>query len=80
MYLGTDYCSGMMETRVDMFLFRAGFFETLSSSYMCFYGKAYYEAKIRVFPWNAFNAFELCSVRHYRFVRKESGIYFPRVN
>lgn len=66
----------MMETRADIMLFRAGFFVTVSSADMCFYGKAYFVAKIRTLSRDSFKAFELCTVRYYRFIRKGYNYYF----
>lgn len=63
---------GILETRADIFLFRAGFFETVyQARALCFFGKAVLRTKnSNLAPGTNLMPFELCSVRHYRFVQK----------
>jgi ribosomal protein S4 len=63
---------GILETRADVFLFRAGFFETIyQARILCIYGKAVLRNKnSSLSPGSHLSLFEICSVRHYKFVQK----------
>jgi len=61
-----------METRVDVFLFRVGFFESIyQARILCCYAKAVLKNRnSRLLGKTNLRPFEICSVRHYRFVQQ----------
>jgi ribosomal protein S4 len=62
----------IMESRIDIFLFRVGFFTSVyQARVLCYSGKATLLCKdVHLNPRTFLKPFEMCSVRHYRVVQK----------